>query len=290
MNRYPFAGIFALCLALGAPSAVLASEPASAADADAAGPTAPYILIDGGRNFRDLGGYRTADGLTVRRGRFYRSGSLGGLTAQGQQQLARMRPASIIDLRTTEERGRDMNNWLAMAGLGYWTRDYGHSLGDMTAMFARPENRTAPAIRAMMGQAYRRMAVEQAPAYRVLFARLAEGRGPVVVNCTAGKDRTGIAAALVLTALGVPYDMVRTDFLLSNGAPGMAGLQAALSGPLQGLPVDAIAPLLGVEGEYLDNAFDQLRRDYGSIDAFLAMELGVGPRERAILRRRLLTR
>ena len=284
MSRHWVGGILALGLALGAPAAGFTREAAAAVS-----PSGRFILLEGGRNFRDLGGYQTDDGRRVRWGQFYRSGSLGSLTVAGQQRLASLHPASIVDLRTTDERGRDRNNWLAMAGLGYWSRDYDMSVGDMAAMFARPENRTAPAVRAMMAQAYRRIAVEQAPGYRVLFARLVEGGGPVVVNCTAGKDRTGIAAALVLTALGVPYATVRGDFLLSNGAPGMAGLQSALSGPLQGLPADAIAPLLGVEGEYLDNAFDQLRRDYGSIDAFLAQELGVGPSERAVLRRRLLT-
>lgn len=247
-----------------------------------------FILIEGGRNFRDIGGYRTADGRTVRGDLLYRSGSLAGLTARGQQTLTRLKVTSIVDLRTTDERRRDMNNWLAASGQGYWARDYGFSLGEMGTMFSQPENRTAPAIRAMMAQAYRRMAQEQAPAYRVLFARLVEGRGPVVVNCTAGKDRTGIAAALVLTALGVPYETVRQDFLLSNDAPGMNSLQSSLSGPLQSLPADAIRPLIGVEGEYLDNAFDQLRHDYGSIEGFMQRELGVGPRELTALRRRML--
>ena len=250
----------------------------------------PFILMEGGRNFRDAGGYRTADGHTVKRGMFYRSGSMGSLTLNGQQRLASLKVASIVDLRTTEERGRDMSNWLSASGQGYWARDYGFSLGEMGSVFSKPENITAPAVRAMMAQAYRRMAQEQAPSYRVLFARLAAGRGPVVVNCTAGKDRTGIAAALVLTALGVPYETVRQDFLLSNNAPGMDTLQGSLSGPLQALPADAVRPLIGVEGEYLDNAFDQLRQDHGSVEAFIERELGVGPHQLAALRRHMLTR
>ena len=91
-----------------------------------------------------------------------------------------------------------------------------------------PALRTPEAIQAMMLGAYRTMPRAQAPAYRELFARLSTGRGPVVLNCTAGKDRTGIGAALVLTALGVPYATVRQDFLLSNRGIILAQLRSAI--------------------------------------------------------------
>jgi protein-tyrosine phosphatase len=262
---------------------------APAASAVTAAPAAPerFVLVEGGRNFRDAGGYRTADGQLVQRGLLYRSGSLGTITAQGQAALAPLAVAAVIDLRTTEERSHDTADLPALFP-GYWTRDYGMSLGDMRSVFADPAKLTAEAMRAMMASAYRTMPREQAPSYRVLFARLLEGKGPVVVNCTAGKDRTGIAAALVLTALGVPYETVRQDFLLSNGAPGMETLKSGLSGPLSALPADVAAPLIGVEGSYLDTAFAQLRQDYGSVEAFMAKELGVGPMEIAALKRRML--
>lgn len=247
-----------------------------------------FVLIEGGRNFRDIGGYRTADGHTVRTGVMYRSGSLGRLTAKGQADLAKLHVDSIVDLRTTEERSNDTNNLRAAFGDGYWTRDYGMSMGDMSSIFRDPAKLTADSMRAMMATAYRTMPGEQAPSYREMFARLLDSKGPVVVNCTAGKDRTGIASALVLTALGVPYETVKQDFLLSNGAPGMETLQSVLSSPLAKLPPDVVAPLAGVEGSYLDNAFAELRQDYGSVEAFMEKELGVGPRERAALRQKML--
>lgn len=266
-----------------------AGEPAPArVRQETAGAEGRFILLEGGRNFRDAGGYRTVDGRVVRRQILYRSGSLGSLTLRGQLELKRLHVASIIDLRTTEERRRDMNNWLAASGQGYWTRDYGMSLGDMRSAFSDPASRTADAMREMMVHAYRSMPREQAPGYRELFARLIQGKGPVVVNCTAGKDRTGIATALVLTALGVPYETVREDFLLSNGAPGMETLQSSLSSPVAALSPEVAAPLIGVEGVYLDTAFAQLRQEYGSIEGFLEKELDVGPDEIAALRRRML--
>jgi protein-tyrosine phosphatase len=257
-----------------------------------------FVLLEGGRNFRDLGGYKTADGHTVKQGQMYRSGSLGSLTAKGQADLAQLHIASIIDLRTTEERSHDTNGLSAAFGPAYWTRDYGMSLGDMSqagmrSMFSDPSKLTAENMRDMMANAYRTMPKEQAPSYREMFARLIAGKEPLVVNCTAGKDRTGIASALVLTALGVPYETVRQDFLLSNSAPGMDTLRNSLSAsqvssPLAKLPPEVMAPLIGVEGVYLDNAFDQIRKDYGSVEGFLDKELGVGPQQIAVLRQRML--
>lgn len=245
-----------------------------------------FVLLDGGRNFRDVGGYRAADGRTVRRGLLYRSGSLGRLTPAGEARLESLGIGTIIDLRSSEERASDTNARLTRAGMGYWARDYGFSQGNIVALMRDPANHTPAAARAIMLQAYRDFPREQAPGYRELFARLAAGgRGAVVVNCSAGKDRTGLATALVLTALGVPYPVVRRDFMLSNGAPGMKSLAAAMTGVL---PPGAVRPLLGVEPAYLDAAFAEIRRDYGSVDGYLRRELGVGPAEIRRLKARML--
>jgi protein-tyrosine phosphatase len=266
---------------------VWAGEPAVQAEA-LHGEDSRFILLEGGRNFRDVGGYRTEDGKTVKKGVLYRSGSLGALTLKDQLRLRKLHIGTIVDLRTTDERSRDMSNWLAVSDQGYWTRDYGMSQGDMGSFFSDRSKLTADSMRTMMKGAYKRLPREQAPSYRVLFAKLAESKEPVVVNCTAGKDRTGIATALVLTAIGVPYETVREDFLLSNGAPGMETLQANLSSPLSSLPADVVEPLIGVEGEYLDIAFAQIREDYGSTEGYLQQELGVGPEEIAAIRARML--
>ena len=246
-----------------------------------------FVLLEGGRNFRDVGGYRTADGHTVKSGVMYRSGSLGKLTPAGQAALARLNIATEIDLRTTEERSSDTFDLRGAFGDGYWTRDYGHPMV-AGASYPDPKTMTPQSVRAMMAGGYKSMAMQQAPSYREMFARLISSKGPVVVNCTAGKDRTGIATALVLTALGVPYETVKQDFLLSNGAPGMETLKANLSPQMAALPDDVAAPLIGVDGSYLDIAFNQLTQDYGSIDAFMEKELGVGPQEKAALRQKLL--
>lgn len=273
--------------ALAAPALAEAPVPV-AAQAPAQTYDSRFILLEGGRNFRDLGGLRTADGHAVKPGLFYRGGPFGSLTDKGKADFAKLHIVRIVDLRTTEERSHDTYSQKDVWGDAYWTRDYGMSMGDMRSLFSDPSKLTADTMRAMMTMAYRKIPVEQAPSYRELFASLVAGKGPVAVNCTAGKDRTGVGTALVLTALGVPYETVRADFLLSNGAPGMNTLGAAISPALARLPADVTAPLVGVDGAYLDTAFAQMRQDYGSVDGYLQKELGVGPKEIAALRKRLL--
>lgn len=278
--------------ALAAP--VLAEAPAPivkatvAAQAPAQTYDSRFILLEGGRNFRDLGGLHTADGHAVKPGLFYRSGPLGSLTEKGRADFARLHVTRIVDLRTTEERSHDAYSQKDVWGDAYWTRDYGMSMGNMGSLFSDPSKLTAENMRTVMTMAYRTMPKEQIPAYRELFASLVAGKGPVVVNCTAGKDRTGIGTALVLTALGVPYETVRADYLLSNGAPGMNTLSGAISPALARLPADVTAPLVGVDGAYLDATFAQLKQDYGSVEGFMQTQLGVGPKEIAAMRARML--
>jgi protein-tyrosine phosphatase len=120
----------------------------------------------------------------------------------------------------------------------------------------------------------------------MLFDRLLHSDKAVIVNCTAGKDRTGLATALVLSALGVPRDTIMQDYLLSNSALDMDRLLADAG--LNALPADAIKPLLDVEPAYLDAAFEQIDKDYGSVENYLKRELGVDRAAIQRLRQRML--
>lgn len=282
--------LLALAVALFGAPAIQAREASRTAQAHVA--PERFTVLEGGRNFRDVGGYRTADGRTVRWHALYRSGSLANLTPAAQARFNQLNITSIIDLRSTEERARDPNRWQGDTPHGYWAREYSQAGGGGGGNpLANPALRSPEATRQMMLTAYRTLPKEQAASYRELFARLAgPHNGAVVVNCTAGKDRTGVATALVLTALGVPYATVRQDFLLSNNAPGMNTLSKDLSGPMASLPPASLAILSGVDGAYLDAAFAGIRLQYGSVQGYLRTELGLGPRQIAALRRNLLTR
>lgn len=273
--------------ALMLPLPAYADEIAAPAHDHAAVSESRFVVLEGGRNFRDVGGYATADGHVVKPGTMYRSGSLGRITPAALERLKSLHVATIVDLRSSPERAHDTADLSGAFGAGYWVRDYGLPAAGGAAMPAL-DTLTRASVEAMMTGVYRELPFQQAPAYRELFARLATAKGPLVVNCTAGKDRTGVATALVLTALGVPYDTVRKDFLLSNGAPGMETLQAEIASTMAKIPEDARVPLLGVEGPYLDAAFATMRERYGSVEGYMQAELGVGPDQIAALRKRML--
>ncbi len=144
-----------------------------------------------------------------------RGGHPGELTGEGRAQFARLGLGAIIDLRTTEERAGQPYPAGLTDGLHYWTRDYDLSRGDLVVMLRDPA--TGPeAMRARMLQSYRVIVDEQRQGIGAMFAMLRVGRTPLLINCTAGKDRTGAVCAILLAALGVPLDVVREDYALTE--------------------------------------------------------------------------
>ncbi|MFM6933120.1 MAG: tyrosine-protein phosphatase [Novosphingobium sp.] len=278
-----------ICLAMPLQPA-LADAAKAPAQASAGQRENRFVLVDGGRNFRDVGGYATSDGRHLRWDRLFRSGSLGSLTDGGRSTVGALNAAAIIDLRSTAERAGDRGDWLK-AQNGYWTRDYELGFGNLSKALSDPANAKPEIVRTMMAEGYRQAIDEQSASYRELFLRLASGRGPVIVNCTAGKDRTGVAAALVLRSVGVPYAKVREDFLLSNSAPGMDSLHKAMAGQAaragMSMSPEVMALLAGVDGSYLDAAFDQIDRKYGSLNGYLTQRLGLTKAQVAAVRRNL---
>lgn len=275
-----------LALLLLSPAMAMAQAAPAPAAADPATTVTREFSMIGGDNFRDAGGYRTADGRKVMWGKLYRSASVGRYTAEDQALIRALSVGSIIDLRSTRERQADKSPWMQGADVGYWTRDYDLSGGNLGALFAKGAKIDAATMRGAMIDGYRAFPKEQAASYRVLFDRLLHSDKAVIVNCTAGKDRTGLATALVLSALGVPRDTIMQDYLLSNSALDMDRLLADAG--LNALPADAIKPLLDVEPAYLDAAFEQIDKDYGSVENYLKRELGVDRAAIQRLRQRML--
>lgn len=280
-----------IALLLLAPAPMIAHDAAPATQPATAPERTREIALTGGDNFRDVGGYRTADGHAVIWGKLYRSASVGRYTADDQALIRKLSIGSIIDLRSTRERQGDKAPWMQAADVGYWTRDYDLSGGNLGALFAKGAKFDAETMRGVMIQGYRGFPKEQAASYRMLFDRLLTSDKAVIVNCTAGKDRTGLGVALVLSALGVPYETIMEDYLLSNTLLDADALRAdaGMNAAMSALPADVAKPLLGVERAYLDAAFEQIAKDYGSVDAYLAQELGVDAAAKQRLRQRMLS-
>ena len=248
------------------------------------------LPLEGGFNLRDMGGYATGDGRTVRRGVLFRSGVMSLLTEADEAHLAGLGIATVCDLRRPGERRREPTRWCEPAGVFYWSRDYDESsgvLGDLLRA-AIPD---PGAVRQMMIDLYPEILVDHKPSYRFLFERLAAGHVPLLFNCSAGKDRTGVAAALILSALGVPRETVVEDYLLTNEFADFGRIMARGEDRdyerFRKIDPAVIRPLLAAEPAYLDAMFDALDRDHGGIDAYLA-DIGVDGPARMRLRELLL--
>ncbi len=249
------------------------------------------LLIDGGVNFRDLGGYRTIDGRTLRSGLVYRSAELSHITPEGFEQLKSLGIRSNVDLRSTDERAQQPINWPAGLGVKVHQTDYPMDMAPFMALFSKG-TATAEETRALMAGFYKDVPFTFAPQYANLVRQILDDGAPVVFNCSAGKDRTGVAAALILTLVGVPRETVTQDYLLSNAyyrpiaKPGAEDPAAAM---FRRLPPDVIQALMGVDARYLDAAFAAIEAREGGWKRYVEQDLGLTPVDVARLKVKLLS-
>lgn len=246
------------------------------------------LPLEGGRNFRDLGGYETVDGRRVRWSVLFRSGSMVDLTDRDYEYLGKLGIRVVCDLRATDERQREPTRWRGASLPRRFERDYALDLGDFGALLAsaRP---SAEDARRLFASFYERLPFDFASQYADMFAELVRGDAPLAFNCSAGKDRTGVAAALVLTALGVPRETVIGDYLLSNryyvAQPATGAADDPQMRMLAALPAEVVRVLMGVERSFIEAAFAAIEREHGTVERYLEERLGVGARERTRLRR-----
>jgi len=248
------------------------------------------LNINGGHNFRDMGGYAAAGGRTVRWATLYRSGIMSKIESSESALLTSLGIVSICDLRTTKERAHRPTVWHSGSDTELLARDYEMSAGVLKNL-VKDRDASSEAVAGHMHSIYRDLLREQSESYVELFRRLVAGKVPLIFNCTAGKDRTGIAAALILSALGVSREDVMADYALTNefieGLVELLRQDADYSDWFADQP-EAAYPLLRAEPLYLQGMFDELESRYGGLDAYLAEVLHVGPREVEAMRAHLL--
>ncbi len=259
-------------------------------------PAARVLALEGGCNFRDLGGYTTVDGARLRTGRLFRSGVLAYLTPTDQARLGALGVRTIVDLRRRDEREQEPTRWPDRL-VRVLSRD---DPGDRSALQGLDggQPRTAEDMRAAMSALYRGMPAWLGGRLTVLFRALAAGSLPLVFHCSAGKDRTGFAAALVLALLGVPRSTIVADYALTNQAVDFEAFLEAqrasrlgLSGsghPLLTLEPEARQAMFRADTEYLESAMQAISEEYGSIETYLRVALGVDAAQRERIREQLL--
>jgi protein-tyrosine phosphatase len=244
-----------------------------------------------GSNFRDIGGYAAAGGKHVRWGLIYRSGAQPMLTTADVDAVHALGITQLVDLRSDEERlvAPTRINGVPYAAVGY-------AMSDIMKGAAGTKMHNGADI-------YRNFPLLLAPQLKLVFAHLLHERAPIVYNCSAGQDRTGFVTAMILTALGVDYDTIVADYHLSTRYRRpefeMPPFDPALAASNPGLQMFAAwrtrpdwktpQPLMDKDGQpFLRGAFDAIKDKWGSVDAYLQQDVGVGPAQIAQLRREYL--
>jgi protein-tyrosine phosphatase len=253
---------------------------------------ARLVSLHGGCNFRDIGGYPTQRGGTVRWRRVYRAGVLSYFTARDCDTLQGLGVRAVCDLRRAEEREREPSAWPAGVNRQrpahlHW--DDGTNTPTIRAFAARRPSTAAGMFDAMI-DLYRALPEWMAPRIRGMFDCVATGSVPVVVHCAAGKDRTGVAIAVLLRATDVSPQTTIEDYLLTNEAGDFEQFlrnrhdtQLGLTDihhPLLSMPDDIRRVLFMAHADFLQAAFDSIDA-LGGLDRYLEQTVDVTEDQRA---------
>lgn len=254
------------------------------------------LNFEGIHNFRDLGGYATVDGRQVKWGVLYRTGTLAHASQGDLQALAGLQLAKLIDFRSALEKEEEPNRLPEPAGFEVVeipTLDEGNKTM-VAEIFARIESGDFEGFDpdATMITGNRQFAREFTPQFRQFIHEVLAANGsPVLWHCSAGKDRTGFAAAVLLRILGVDQDTVMRDYMLSR-EPALA----ARSNQLMllrlfkgGEAAQKLSTLMGVEEHWLAASFDEIDETWGNFDTYVAEGLGLSAQDIARLKAALLS-
>jgi len=244
------------------------------------------LPLEGGSNFRDLGGYPTNDGGRVKRGLLFRSGAMTGLTDKDQDYLDSFEFKTIVDLRSTEEVELYPNYWAVESNINYLRVPY--SIMEMMAQAVEvSEQKDGDGH----GGMYDTLLTTIKPQLKLYFEALLQGRAPLVVNCSAGQDRTGVTSALLLASLGVSREQIIEDYLLSTDfrrplieaggvdleeAAKTNGFAAMMLRYGEGKDPSRPSPLVTAEGvPFIVATLESIEKEHGTVEAYLTTELGL---------------
>lgn len=243
--------------------------------------TAPRDLgFESVRNFRELGGYLAADGRRVRWGRFYRSARLGGITPEEKQRFAQLGIRVVLDLRSDGEIAQmpdpvfEGSEQKVISALIQKNKQQVNLDPSVLFTFSPEEMLEDDAA---FTERYRQMPFDN-EAYHYLFDKLEKGETPVLFHCTAGKDRTGVAAMLILLALGVSWETIKEDYMLTNLFCGDILDEVLDKYYKPGQPEHVrhfLTCIAGVELRNLEAAYESVLARYGDVQRYFSEEFGL---------------
>ncbi|MDO7884566.1 tyrosine-protein phosphatase [Hymenobacter cheonanensis] len=245
------------------------------------------VTLEGASNFRDLGGYPAAGGKHVKWGHLYRSADISKLTDSDLLALQSRHVALVCDLRGPQEVAQAPDR--LPPGARRLELPAGSENIDPRLLMGGAKNVNRDSL---MRAVYTNTSFFRAK-YKPLFDELLAlpGNEALLFHCTAGKDRTGIGAALVLAALGVDRQTILKDYAATDVYWQVGRAQSVQRMTQAGLSAEAVAavrPLLAANPAYLAGTFAAIDRQYGSLDKYLATEMGLTPQKQAALRAKYL--
>ncbi|WP_297512857.1 tyrosine-protein phosphatase [uncultured Caulobacter sp.] len=253
-----------------------------------------HIPLQGVENFRDFGDYAAGAGR-LRKGVLFRSAHQAEATDADLETLAALGIVTLVDLRRPNERERSPSRRWAGFSAEVIDNDLGVTGADPWLEFIASADLTEDSVHAYMDDYYRRLPFKERhiDLFRRFFLALAEGRGPALIHCAAGKDRTGVLAALTHHIAGVADDDIIDDYLLTNdptrfarrGHIFMDNIEAATGRrPSEG----AMRAAMGVEARYLAATFEAVKAEHGSLDGYLETTIGLDAATRERVRAHIL--
>jgi protein tyrosine/serine phosphatase len=252
------------------------------------------LRLEGVENFRDYGGYDTASGRRIRRGLLFRSANWSAPTDADFEAINALGLTHVVDLRRQGERETNPARRPTDFTAEIIDNALMEEVEDGYLHFIQTGELTVPAMQAFLTEYNRNAPFEprHIDLFRRYFKALGEGEGAILIHCAAGKDRTGLLAALTHHLAGVSHEDIVADYLLTNDEARLAvraPLYAAWIEETTGRKpsIEFVRATLGVERRFIETAFAVIEEKYGTVDAYLRDVLGVDDALKAKIEARL---
>ena len=247
------------------------------------------LPMDGAHNTRELGGYKTTDGKSIKWGMLYRSDKLSDISDTDQAYLQNLGIKKIIDFRSKEEKEEDPD--IIPKGIDYIEMPISVDGAMRSKIEAVLKGEANKDVKSFLIDANKEFVSNYTEVYEDFLRNLIDDDGPALFHCTAGKDRAGFAAAITLIALGVSKEDVINDYMKTNRftkerIEEIIGQIKLMT--LYQTDAEILRPLLGVEREYIEAAFQAAEEKYGSLENFIREGLNISDKEIQILRNKFL--
>ena len=285
------AGILFLCITLTQCSETidLMDRPLHKNDSSLQNEEHRLLPMDGAHNTRELGGYKTTDGKSIKWGMLYRSDKLSDISKTDQKYLQTLGIKKIVDFRSEEEKTEDPD--IIPEGIDYIEMPISVDGAMRSKIEAVLKGETDKEVKSFLVDANREFVSSYTDVYENFLRGLIDEDAPTLFHCTAGKDRAGFAAAITLIALGVPRETVIKDYMKTN-AFTQERIEEILDQielmSLYQTDAEILRPLIGVERIYIETAFKTAEEKYGSLENFIRVGLNISDEDIQKLRKKFL--